>query len=45
MSDPVLKDISLNILPGEKVALCGRTGRFAHLGKQDSGLLNNNADV
>ncbi|KAJ6082006.1 hypothetical protein N7499_006880 [Penicillium canescens] len=25
-SDPVLKDISLNILPGEKVALCGRTG-------------------
>ncbi|KAJ5748330.1 uncharacterized protein N7511_010026 [Penicillium nucicola] len=25
-SDPVLKDISLSILPGEKVALCGRTG-------------------
>ncbi|KAJ5183506.1 P-loop containing nucleoside triphosphate hydrolase protein [Penicillium capsulatum] len=25
-SDPVLQDISLSICPGEKVALCGRTG-------------------
>lgn len=27
-SDPVLSDIDLHIHAGEKIAICGRTGRF-----------------
>lgn len=30
-ADMVLKNISLKILPGEKIGICGRSGRYFHV--------------
>ncbi|PHH89568.1 hypothetical protein CDD83_5759 [Cordyceps sp. RAO-2017] len=38
-TEPVLKDISLSIKPGEKVAICGRTGRQVYLRSGKSSLV------
>lgn len=34
-SEPVLRDISLKVNPGQRVAVCGRTGRQEHSGLSD----------